>query len=270
MRYPAVAGTFYPKHDDDLVAEIERSFTSKLGPGYIPTLDPDGARAINAAVVPHAGLMYSGPVAAHAYAAMAKDGFPKTFVILGPNHHALGPLIATTDQNFLMPMGKVEVDKDILAKIGNVVPIDHEAHMLEHCIEVQLPFIQYFSPGSKIVPIVMIDQTYDAALHLAEVLVDACKGRDVTFLATTDLSHYVSPELAYDQDRKVIDMIKTLNVPGVIRTVETNKITMCGYGPVMAAMLASGAHSAGLLKYATSGDVCEMKEVVGYASMILS
>lgn len=270
MRYPAVAGTFYPKHDDDLIAEVERSFTSKLGPGSIPSLNPEGERTISAAVVPHAGLMYSGAVAAHTYAAIAKDGFPKTFVIIGPNHHAIGPLVAATDQNFLMPMGKVEVDKDILAKIGNAVPVDHEAHMLEHCIEVQLPFIQYFSPGSKIVPIVMIDQTYDEALKLAEILVEACKGRDVVFLATTDFSHYVPAEQAFEQDHMVIDRILAMDVPGVTRTVESNKITMCGYGPVMTAMLASGAQCAKLLKYATSGDVCEMKEVVGYASMIMS
>ena len=270
MRYPAVAGSFYPKNIDDLKSEIENSFKSKFGPGYIPALDPKGPRAIKAAVNPHAGYFYSGPVAAHTFAAMAKDGFPETFVILGPNHHALGPLVATTDQDFLMPMGKVEVDIEILDRIGSAVPKSHDAHRLEHSIEVQLPFIQYSCPEAKIVPIVMIDQTYETAINLAEILSDACRGKDVVFLESSDFSHYVPQDVAEAQDRKVIDRILSMNVPEVIDTVQRYKITMCGYGPVMTAMLASGSQSAGLLAYGTSGDACEMKDVVGYASIIMT
>lgn len=269
MRYPAVAGSFYPKREDDLKAAIEDAFESKLGPGYIPTLDPEGPRTLKGYINPHAGVTYSGPVSAHTFAAMAKDGFPETLVIIGPNHHALGPLVATTNQEFLMPMGKVKVDLEIVEKIERRVPVNHDAHSLEHCIEVQLPFIQYLAPETKIVPIVMIDQTYDTAFNLAAILTEACKGRDVAYLATTDFSHYVPAETAKEQDMKIIDRILNFDVPGVIDTVTSNKITMCGYGPVMTAMLASGAQSAELLRYATSGDVCEMKDVVGYASLIM-
>jgi AmmeMemoRadiSam system protein B len=116
LRYPAVAGQFYSGTEEALVKEIESCYTSTIGPGKLPELSR-GERSISGLIVPHAGYVFSGPVAAHSYSALASDGFPKTFVIIGPNHSGMGSPIALTTQDFLTPMGEVSVDKELAAEL---------------------------------------------------------------------------------------------------------------------------------------------------------
>ncbi|WP_019178154.1 MEMO1 family protein [Methanomassiliicoccus luminyensis] len=269
MRRPAVAGKFYAGGERAVRAEIEKAFLSPLGPGEIPELNKNGPRSIVGAVAPHAGYVYSGPVAAHTYGALARDGFPETFVIMGPNHHAMGAPVAMSTEDFSTPLGVVKIDEDIAGRMGRLVVDDPSAHRYEHSIEVQLPFIQYFSDKAKIVPISMAAQDYETAVEVAEELRRACQGKDVVFIASTDFSHYVPAQEAERQDHAVIDKILAADPEGVYDTVVRRDVSMCGYGPVMTMMLASGGKKAELLKYGSSGDVTPMDEVVGYVSMVV-
>ncbi len=229
-----------------------------------------GPRSIVGAVCPHAGFMYSGPVAAHVFCALANDGFPETFVIIGPNHTGMGAMVATTIEDFSMPMGVVPVDKDLAQKmVQGIVSDDLLAHRGEHSLEVQLPFIQHLQPSAKIVPISMGLQDYKTAKEVGEIIAKETQGRDIVTIASTDFSHYIPQEIAEKRDKLAIDRILDLDPKGLYNTVTKENISMCGFGPVMAMLIASKGRKAELLKYSTSGDVQPMREVVGYAGIVI-
>lgn len=249
--------------------EVEACFNSPIGPGHLPKLE-SGPRNIVGVVVPHAGLVYSGPVAAHVYAALAKDGFPETFVILGPNHNGIGAGVATTDEDFETPFGIVSIDREITSKLKGVVDNDPVSHRFEHSIEVQLPFLQYIKRDIKIVPISMGFQDFETAVDTAKAVKKAIAGKDVCIIASSDFSHYIPPEKARQLDAMVIEKILALDPKGMYSTVTSNDISMCGYGPVMTMLLICEGKQAKLLKYANSGDVHPMDTVVGYAGIIVT
>ncbi len=195
------------------------------------------------------------------------DGFPETFVIIGPNHYGTGSPVATTTDDFRTPLGTIKTDEDIVGRLGKLIVDDPSSHRMEHSIEVQIPFIQYFSKDAKIVPIAMAAQDYETAMEVADELKHACKGKDVVFIASTDLSHYIPAEEAERKDRMVVEKILALDIPGIYDVVVRQDISMCGYGPTMAMLKASGGNKAELLKHATSGDSMPMSEVVGYAAI---
>ena len=269
VRRAAVAGQFYPSSKVALQKEVERCFLSPLGPGHLPQVKEGGGRRIVGALVPHAGLMFSGPVAAHVYAEMAKDGLPETVVIIGPNHTGYGKAVSASSEDFETPLGAVRADRDIVARLRGVVEIDRTAHLYEHSLEVQLPFLQYLSPEIKIVPVVMGHQDVVIARETAKVLREACQGKDVVFLASSDLSHYVPAEVAREQDGTVLERILALDAEGMMELVQARDISMCGYGPVATMLLASGGTKARLLHYGSSGDVQPMDQVVGYAAAVV-
>lgn len=269
VRRAAVAGQFYASSKEGLVKELERCFLSPLGPGHIPKAQEEGERRLVGAVVPHAGLLFSGPVAAHVYAEMAEDGMPETVVIIGPNHTGYGREVSASSEDFETPLGTVKADRDIMARLRGVVEIDRTAHLYEHSLEVQLPFLQYIFPKVKIVPVVMGRQDIIMARETAKVLREACEGKDVLFLASSDFSHYVPAQKAREEDSKVIERILALDAEGVMDVVEERGISMCGYGPVAAMLLAASGSKARLLHYGTSGDVRQMADVVGYAAVVV-
>ena len=268
MRYPAVAGQFYPSKEKALREQIEESFRGPLGPGKVPML-AKGRGSIVGAVVPHAGYIFSGPVAAHVYGAIASEGFPETFIIIGPNHHGIGSGVAMTTEDFATPLGTCKVDQEIASRLRNWVDEDPFAHAQEHSIEVQVPFIQYFSKEAKFLPIAMAFQDHETAKELGAHLRHACKGKDTIIIASSDFSHYISAKEAERKDRTVIDQILKLDASGVERMVRQHDVTMCGYGPVMAMLEAVQGKKAELLRYGNSGDVRPMEQVVGYAGIIV-
>ncbi|MFQ5909296.1 MAG: MEMO1 family protein [Thermoplasmata archaeon] len=269
MRYPAVAGQFYSSTEEALSEEIDSCYRSPLGPGELPQLGK-GPRSIRGLVVPHAGYIFSGPVAAHAYSALAKDGFPKTFIIIGPNHGGMGSPVALTTQDFLTPLGEVEVNKEVAGElVKKGVADDILAHRYEHSVEVQLPFLQHISKDFDFVPVCMMDQEYRTAKELGELLVDVISGRDVVVIASTDFSHYVPQNVAQSKDNEVIQRILGLDPQGMNKTRVKHSVSMCGYGPVMATLVAARGTNAELLRYATSGDVRPMQEVVGYGAVVI-
>jgi AmmeMemoRadiSam system protein B len=269
MRYPAVAGQFYEGKEDTLRKQIEACFLHNLGPGEIPKLEK-GERTIKGAVVPHAGYMFSGPVAAHVCSALAKDGFPETFIIIGPKHTGWGSPVAITTEEFKTPLGTVSIDME-LAKRLQTGSIDNDlsAHRGEHSIEVQLPFLQYLKPDIKFVPLAIGHQTYKMAKEVGGIISKAISGKDVVVLASTDFSHYVSRDIAEKKDMKAIEAIIKLDAKALFKTVDKFNISMCGYGPVMAMIEGVSGTQARLLKYSTSGDVMEMRDVVGYGALVV-
>lgn len=269
MRYATVAGRFYSDNPEELRRQVERCFKSPIGPGEVPELK-DGPRSIIGAVCPHAGFVYSGPVAAHVFNALAADGFPETFVIIGPNHTGMGAMVAVTAEDFSMPMGVVPVDKELAGKVvQGIISEDILAHRGEHSLEVQLPFIQYLSSNVKIVPISMGLQDFKTAREVGEIVGKAIEGRDVVVLASTDFSHYIPQDVAQRMDKLAIDQILKMDAKGLFKVVNKENISMCGYGPVIAMLIAVQGKKSELLKYATSGDVQPMREVVGYAGMVV-
>ncbi|UCE92348.1 MAG: MEMO1 family protein [Methanobacteriota archaeon] len=269
MRSPAVAGQFYSGDEKGLRREVEECFKSPIGPQHLPSKG-NGSRNILGGVSPHAGLMFSGPVAAHLYDAIASDGVPGTFVIIGPNHTGSGSGVALAMEDFETPLGVAKVDQELAAAMRkDLVDVDPKAHHYEHSIEVQLPFIQYISEEFKFVPICMAFQDYDAARSLGETVRDAVRGKDAIVVASTDFSHYVTSETAREKDGMALEAIERMDVKGLYDVVMEESISMCGYGPVMAMMTACEGGKARVLKWATSGGVRPMRDVVGYAAVVI-
>jgi AmmeMemoRadiSam system protein B len=272
IRNPAVAGQFYEADKKLLEEEIKNCFLSKLGPRKLPS-SSEGKREILGVIVPHAGYFYSGPIAAHAYYSLFKDGFPKTFIIIGPNHTGLGsPLAIMKSGKWLTPLGLAEIDREAAEKIlreSSLIEEDPDAHACEHSIEVQLPFLQFLYKKVKFVPICMMDQSYKASEDVADAITNS-KLENAVVIASSDFSHYVPYEKAYLDDSKALEAIEKLDAKGFYETVMKLNLSVCGYGPITALLLfakKSNAKSCKILKYATSGDVIEEKHaVVGYCS----
>lgn len=269
MRRPAVAGHFYAGDKNRLLAELKRCFESPLGPGSSEPPSSVGDRSIIGAMSPHAGYMFSGPVAAHLYRRLWDQEPPSTVVILGPNHTGVGPSISLGKEDFQTPLGIAPLDEEIVGDLaGDFIVPDSSAHISEHSIEVQIPFMQFLGWNFKIVPICVGVLDFEAAAKLGKTIREAVKDRDdVLVIASSDMSHYVLEETAKEKDRKAIDKMLTLDSRGLFDTVISENISMCGMGPTVGMMEAIESSHASLLKYATSGDVQPMREVVGYAAV---
>ena len=276
LRYPAVAGSWYAGTPNSLRKQIEQLFTHILGPGSLPFVIKEGPRNIVGLVVPHAGYMASGPIAAHAYHHLAEDGKPDVIVIFGPNHTGHGSALSImNDGAWRTPLGDVEIDTETADKIlqsSSIVDVDDRAHGYEHSIELQLPFLQYlYGSGFKFVPICFMMQDLESSREVGKAVASALKGKNGLVIASSDLTHYEPQERAEKKDRMAIDAALELDEERYYNTVESYGISTCGYGPVIAAITAAkelGAKKAELLSYGTSGDVLgDRSAVVGYASI---
>jgi len=277
IRLPAVAGAFYEGERGALLSRIEWCYTHPHGPGRLPSPGRGGERALGL-VSPHAGYMYSGPVAAHGYALLASSP-PKTVVVLGPNHTGMGSGVSLSPHRaWRTPLGEVEVDGALsrsLAEECELMDLDELAHRYEHSIEVQLPFLQHlFGSGFRLVAVCMMLQDERTSEEVGRALAEILRGREAAIVASTDFTHYEPAERARRKDAKALERIEALDWRGLLRTVEREDITMCGYGPVAAMLRACvelGAKRGRLLKYATSGDTAgPMPEVVGYGSLAVT
>lgn len=264
-RTPSVAGQFYYGTVPKLTQQVNEFIDISVK-----------KERVIGAVCPHAGLMYSGSVAGAVYSAI---DFPETFVLIGPNHTGLGARVSLMESGeWEIPTGTFQVDEKIAHRIAMNVPLvtkDAKAHMFEHSLEVQLPFIAYFSQQVKIVPIAILSASVEDCKKLGEGIAKAVKtaGYRVVLIASSDMSHYVSDTIARQKDRKAIDRILELDPEGLFHTVVKERISMCGYMPVTTLLFAAkalGAESARLVKYATSADVSgDYDHVVGYAGIVL-
>ncbi len=267
VRKPAVAGQFYPKTESSLRDKIEECFTHELGPGSIPSNEGE-TRELKGLVCPHAGYTYSGPVAAHSYRTLVEDGFPESVIILGPSHQGMGAGIAVAEEEYETPLGVVDIDKELVNDLTDgLIQADDIAHTREHSLEVQMPFLQYFSDSFKAVPICFNKQDLKTAKKVGRRLREVTADRDVVIIASTDFSHYVLKENAEKKDKMAIEKILNNEPEGLFKTVQKEHISMCGYAPVVSMMIGSGGEEGELLKYATSGDVTPAREVVGYGAI---
>jgi len=275
IRPPAGAGSFYSSDEDSLKKQIEGCFKHKLGPRGFKL------QKSFAAVVPHAGYTYSGPVAAWVFSRIDEADY----IIFGPNHIGIGAQFAVMKNGlWKTPLGSVAIDEQLaerLMKACKVLEQDVVPHQHEHSIEVQLPFLQYrFGNNFKFVPISILNEFADDALlesckDVGKAVAEVVKKekRKIIVLASSDLSHYVPQKVAKDIDLDVIKAIKKLDAKEFFEKINERNASICGFGPIATAMFAAkelGAKKAELLKYATSGETSgETASVVGYASLLM-
>jgi hypothetical protein len=274
VRTPAVAGMFYPKEKNELRESIQSCILHKFGVGQ--------ARAetskVYGAICPHAGYMYSGPVATHSFQYLSNQDF-ELAVILGPNHWGVGCGIATLkDCVWQTPLGNVDVDSDAaeqINKISKLIEIDFFSHTRDHSIEVQVPMLQEFYKNTfKMLPIILNCQDYESALEVGAAIAGLSKKIKTVIIGSSDFTHYEENEFAHSQDKALIEPILELDVEKFYKVLNDRRVTACGYGAIASTMVACkelGATQGKLLKYATSGDIAgDKSSVVGYASIIFT
>lgn len=275
-RLPAVSGIFYPSNPFELRKTIEQSFLDrKFGPGTITTSYQ--GRRIFGLVSPHAGYAYSGSVAANGFCQISNMEF-ETIIITGPNHYGIGSGVATMRGiSWETPMGKVELNDEFIDRISkdSIIDVDDFSHSRDHCLEVQLPFLQYMKNSSfNIVPIILMMQDIETAREIGRLISRTMKTENTKglIIASSDFTHYEPNAEAHRKDLELINAISSLDVTSFYETLERLDISACGYGAIASVMIAAkelGATRGELLRYATSGDVTgDMSSVVGYASII--
>lgn len=270
-RPPIVAGTFYPRASRELRAELDVCFLDPRGPGRLPGPPTRATRGIRAAVVPHAGYIFSGPIAARAYAEIADDPRPPTVLVLGVDHHGGGGA-ALSDLPWTSPLGDVEVDHRLVERLSRgPIRVQEHAHDREHSIEVQLPFLQRALPGSRFIALQIEFGPFPYLREIGAIVRDALRGEDVVLIASTDFSHYLSAEEAERIDRRAIAQILARDARRLYDVVVEEEISMCGIAPttVMLCALQDQRLEPELLRWGHSGEAAPMDEVVGYASIVL-
>ena len=275
IRTPAVAGMFYPSEKNELRESIHQCFLHSFGPGKLPPTKDK--KKIYGVICPHAGYMYSGPIACHSVYSISSES-PELFIIIGPNHWGVGCNIASMkDCDWETPLGKVEVDSEAaseLSKISKIVDLDFFSHTREHSLEVQVPMLQEVYSDFKILPIILIDQEKNAAKEVGEAVASIAQQKNSMIIGSSDFTHYETNEFAHEQDKALIEPILELDVDQFYKVLYEKNVTACGYGAIAATMIACkklGATKGELLKYATSGDVTgEKSSVVGYGSIIFT
>jgi len=273
-RKPAVSGLFYPAHFEELQNDIKSLFlNSRFGPGALPPSKKGGR--IYGIVVPHAGYSYSGAIAANAFYQISSLNFD-TVVIIGPNHYGIGCNIATVkDGAWKTPLGSIRVDAELADKLlenYEKVESDPLAHSRDHCIEVQIPFLQYINTSLTFLPIILNKQDKNTTAELGKVLGQIINDRNVMLIGSSDLTHYEPNEQAYAKDGELISSITSMDIQNFYSVLENSRVSACGYGAIATVMFASkaiGATRGKLLRYATSGDVAgDLSSVVGYSSIL--
>ena len=277
-RAPAVAGIFYPDSPQELRDLVDQSFRNqRFGPGRAPP--SAGGRRIYGMVSPHAGYAYSGAVAANGFYEVSSVDF-QDVVMVGPNHYGIGSWVAVMNEGeWETPLGNVRVNSDLVKEItgrSSTLGFDDFAHSRDHCLEVQLPFLQCIKDDFKIVPIVLVSQQSDTAYDLGNAISEAIVengGLNSTLLiASSDLTHYEPNSDAHRKDCELIKAILALDVNKFYAVLERLDVSACGYGAIATMMVAAknlGSTRGELLKYATSGDITgDISTVVGYSSIV--
>ena len=266
IRPPAVAGRFYPAEPAALTQQID-SFLEKQ--------PPEKLRA-RGCVVPHAGYMYSGPVAGAVYERLE---LPARLIILGPRHYPQGEALAINSAgSWRTPLGEARIDAALAAELVRrcrALREDSVAHRNEHSLEVQLPFLQHCAGDFHFVPIAVGPVRLAGLEELGQAIAEVVAMHDepILVVASSDMNHYESDAITRQKDQKAIDRILALDPRGLLDTVQRESISMCGYGPTVAMLTAAkqlGATKAELVRYATSGDITGDRDaVVGYAGIVV-
>ena len=267
IRKPAVAGQFYPSSPQSLKNQIEAMADKKAV-----------KQDVIACMLPHAGYMYSGAVAA---ATVSQINIKDKVILLGPNHTGFGAQFSIMTQGIWQtPLGEVKIDSPLAKKIldnSKYLEEDNLAHMYEHSLEVELPFLQYFKRDFQIVPIAFLSDELEALKSVGEeiggVLKEPGLKGSVMIVASSDMTHYEPQKDAERKDKEAINALLELDEDKLMERIRRLNISMCGYAPAIVMVKAAktlGAKNAKLIKYQTSGDVTgDLDSVVGYAGLIV-
>lgn len=263
VRPAVVAGSWYPGEPAELAAEVDRYLSEAS--------DTPPPESVVGLVAPHAGLMYSGPVAAFSYRAV-QGGAYDVAVLIGPSHRVAFSGVALYPRGaFETPFGPVAVAEDVASALAKATPIvreDAATHGPEHSLEMQLPFLRRVLPTTPIVPLLMGHQIESTMRSLADALASVLAGRRALLIASSDLSHYLDARVAAVVDRDVLDCVERFDAEKLMALLRVEPDHACGGGPIVSVMLVSralGARSGRVLRYADSGDVSgDKKAVVGY------
>ena len=264
LRETAVAGHFYPADKKLLEKELKKMLI--IG---------QNRQKVLGLLAPHAGYVYSGPCAGQGYGRVA---LTETVIVLGVNHRGNGAPLALDGNDFWeTPLGNVAINSGMRSRLlsaSKLFALDNEAGRLEHSLEVQVPFIQYISPGSRILPITIAAHRLADLLAAGHEIASLFKeNENIMMVASSDMSHYIPAAKAKELDFKAIGQLLKLDAQGLYRTVQENRISMCGVAPaviMLSAAKETGATKAELVCYTNSGEVSgDLAEVVGYASLIV-
>ncbi|MBI5885032.1 MAG: AmmeMemoRadiSam system protein B [Deltaproteobacteria bacterium] len=266
VRKPCVAGRFYPQEESVLREDVSKF----LGTGA-------AVERAKAVMVPHAGYVYSGGVAGAVFSSVS---IPDDVVLIGPNHTGLGENAAVMSSGiWRIPLGEMRVDEELAGMLidsSALFTADNAAHLMEHSLEVQLPFLYQLNSGASIVPVTVmradIADCEEMGLALAGVISEC--GREVLIVISSDMTHYEPDKSARAKDKLAIARICALDAPGLLDITEKKDITMCGVIPAVIAIFAArrlGAKQARLVRYATSGEASgDYSQVVGYAGVVIN
>lgn len=267
IRESVIAGSWYPGSPDVLRGEIEKYLDAAQ------VEEPEGE--LMALIVPHAGYVYSGGVAAHAYRLLRGKPFDRV-VVVAPAHRAYFPGISVYSfGGYRTPLGIAPLDTEFVDALkhreGSTFSPEGEAQ--EHSLEIQLPFLQVVLDDFKLTPVLMGDQSLESCANLADALVELCRDKRVLLVASTDLSHFHPYDEAKRLDGLVAERVAAFDPEGLWQDLASRKSEACGGGPTVAVMLAAkrlGADQSILLHYANSGDVTrDRRSVVGYLAAAL-
>ncbi|TAN63453.1 AmmeMemoRadiSam system protein B [bacterium] len=265
FRKPCVAGQFYPSDP----AELEKTVKNFL-------IDNTLKERAVAVISPHAGYMYSGGVAGELFSNVI---VPDDIILIGPNHTGLGEAVSIMPSGkWELPLGAVTINEKLakwLLDESTMFSPDISAHLREHSLEVQLPFLYVLNRNINIVPITVMPLGYDECLEVGSAIARAItkSGKDTLIVASSDMNHYEADKKTREKDSLAIKEALALNAKGLLDVTTSKKISMCGVVPATTAIVAAkalGASKARLVKYATSGETSgDYKQVVGYAGIII-
>ncbi len=265
IRHPVAAGRYYPGSASEIREMIEMFVDETAEKEEVIGL-----------LMPHAGYPYSGSVAG---ATISRVRFKDTFIIMGPSHTGMGkPFSIMTEGVWGTPLGEVEIDSELARQIvaaSKYLQEDTQAHQQEHAVEVQIPFLQYFKPDIKIVPIILAYAPAEIYKEIGKDISGAIKklNREAVIIASGDMTHYEPQKYAKEKDTQAIEAMLNLDEDELTRRYEELDISMCAHGPAVSLISAAkelGATRAELVKYQTSGDVTgDYSSVVGYAGIII-
>lgn len=265
IRNPAVAGQFYPASKAALETEVKRYLTTDAKPAKVIGL-----------VAPHAGYIYSGAVAGAVYASAR---IPAKCIVISPNHTGRGSHAALmTEGTWVLPTGELQIDSSLAKKLlANCRELEDDvaAHLGEHSLEVQLPFLMARQPKLAFVPLTVSHLRYDVCKKIGEAIAKTIKesGEDILIVASSDMNHYESQGMTEKKDKMAIDRVLELDPEGLLTTCGEHRISMCGVVPtaiMLSAAKVLGAKAAKLVQHTTSGDVSgDYDAVVGYAGIIV-
>lgn len=269
VRHPIVSNQFYPGEKRELNSMLDN---------FLDAARPvEHAGKIRMVIVPHAGYVYSGPIAAYAYRQLRGEKFDRV-ILVGPSHSSnFDAPIIDRERVWRTPLGGIRIDDDGVDRLVAAekrIQVQHQMFDAEHALEVQLPFLQKVLPETDFIPIMMGEQSFEMCESLANALSKAFVKDEVLIIASSDLYHGNSYKECVAVDQHTVRLVESFDVRGLSDALDRGKAQACGGGPIVAGLLAArqlGGKKVTILKYANSNDITGSRGgyVVGYVSAMV-